>query len=64
MWILIWLSVAPGGVVTSGTMDFPTKEACEAGMKTWGQMYVSKTEENQSIPRLDAKCVDRKTGKP
>ncbi|GLS45157.1 hypothetical protein [Methylobacterium brachythecii] len=64
MWIFVWLSVAAHGVVSSGTIEFPTKEACEAGKKSWGEMYVTQTERGGSAPYLDAKCIQKQTGKP
>jgi hypothetical protein len=64
MWIMLWVSVSAGGVLTSGTIEFPTQDACEAGKRSWGEVAVPTTERQPTIPSINLRCIQRATGKP
>lgn len=64
MWIMLWVAVSAGGVLSSGAIEFPTQDACEAGRKSWGGAVIEATEEARAVPTLAARCVQKATGKP
>jgi hypothetical protein len=64
MCIMLWVAVSAGGVLSSGTIEFPTQEACEAGKKSWGAVAVPLSEKVQAEQHLDARCIQKATGKP
>jgi hypothetical protein len=70
MWIMLWLFLTTTGGVTSGSAEFPSKDACEAGRKQLGEMLVSVNEGDLTGkgPRFDPppeiRCVQKATGKP
>ncbi len=63
MWIFVWVSISAAGVVTSDSIPFPTREACEAGMRSWGEVFVKISDDHPSAPMLDFRCIEAATGK-
>lgn len=64
MWIMLWVTVSAGGVLSSGSIEFPTADACEAGRKAWGATVGEVTEQARAIPHIGARCIQKTTGKP
>ena len=69
-YVMLWLFMTTTGGLTSGSVDFPSKEACEAGRLELGKMLVSLNESGDSSPRPmfipppEVRCIQRTTGKP
>ncbi|WP_155935206.1 hypothetical protein [Methylobacterium sp. 10] len=70
MWIMLWLFMSTTGGLTSGSAEFPTKEACEAGRKELGGMLVRVNEGGDGTarpmfaPPPEIRCIQKATGKP
>lgn len=70
MYLMLWLFLTTTGGATSGSAEFPTKEACEAGRKQFAEMLVAFSEESGPEPHphfrapLQVRCVKKETGKP
>ena len=64
MWILIWVTISAGGVLSSGTIEFPTHEACQEGRKAWGVTVLDVAGQAKSVPYIGGRCVQQATGKP
>ena len=69
-YVMLWLFMTTTGGLTSGSVDFPTKEACEAGRKEFGAMLISLAEGDLGSQRPtflnppEIRCIQRTTGKP
>ena len=69
-YVMLWLFMTTTGGLTSGSVDFPSKEACEAGRKEFGAMLVAVSEglnrnyEPAVLPPPEIRCIQRATGKP
>lgn len=70
MWIMLWLFMTTTGGLTSGAVDFPTKDACEAARKELGGMLVRLNEGESPgqrpmfLPMPEIRCIQKATGKP
>ncbi|CAO4134756.1 hypothetical protein OFEAOIEE_LOCUS2493 [Methylorubrum extorquens] len=69
-YVMLWLLMTTTGGLTSGSVDFPTKEACEAAKSQFGAMLVAVSEghnrgyEPAVLPPPEVRCIQRTTGKP
>lgn len=69
-YVMLWLFMTTTGGLTSGSVDFPSKEACEAARKEFGAMLISlnegdlKSERPMFLNPPEIRCIQRTTGKP
>lgn len=69
-YVMLWLFMTTTGGLTSGSVDFPTKDACEAARKEFGGMLISvsegvnRTDGPSMLPPPEIRCIQRTTGKP
>lgn len=69
-YVMLWLFMTTTGGLTSGSADFPSKEACEAGRLELGKMLVSvseglnRTDGPAMLPPPEIRCIQRNTGRP
>lgn len=69
-YVMLWLFMTTTGGLTSGSVDFPSREACEAARKEFGAMLVNLAESTDRPPGLmfanppEIRCIQRTTGKP
>ena len=67
---MLWLFMSTTGGLTSGSVDFPTKDACDAARKELGLMLSSVNEGGMGsgrpmfAPPPEIRCIQKATGKP
>ena len=69
MWIMLWLFMSTSGSITSGAVEFPTKEACLEARKQWVEEITAISEQGGPGPHpyvnaSDFRCLQRASGKP
>jgi len=69
-YVMLWLFMTTTGGLTSGSVDFPNKETCEAARKEFGSMLIAlnegdlRTERPMFLNPPEIRCIQRTTGKP
>ena len=65
MWIMLWFVIINNGAPAAGAIEFPTKEACEAGAMEMKRMALRAQEATTAeVPLMSTSCVQKATGKP
>ncbi|WP_132254740.1 hypothetical protein [Methylobacterium segetis] len=67
---MLWLFMTTTGGLTSGSADFPSKDACEAARMEMGKMTLAIDEKSDAGQRpmianpVEIRCIQKATGKP
>ena len=61
-WILLWMTMAGNGTITSGSAEFATMDACFAGQRAYGGLGFEITKGRSIVAYSESTCVNSETG--
>ncbi|GAN49715.1 hypothetical protein ACXR8U_13730 [Methylobacterium radiotolerans] len=61
-WVLLWVTLAGNGTVTSGSAEFDTVDACFAAQRAYGGLTFDVGQSRLASPSTESTCVNTGTG--
>ena len=61
-WVLLWVTMAGNGTVTSGSAEFATADACFSAQRAYGGLTFDVGQSRIASPTTESTCVNTETG--
>lgn len=61
-WVLLWVTLAGNGTVTSGSAEFATEGACFAAQRAYSGLAMDVGQSRIASPSTESTCINTETG--